>query len=66
MSARWIRVPAETRDDVTAALVAGALAVGVGVATFWLTRVLLARERLPGEEAGRPALRPGDGTGAAS
>jgi hypothetical protein len=54
MSARWIRTPPERRDDVAAALVAGTLALGVGLAAFWITRVLLARERLPDERAERP------------
>lgn len=58
MSARWIRTPPDLRDDVAAALVAGALALGVGVATFWITRVFLARERLPEE----PPARPGPGS----
>lgn len=47
MSARWIRVPPEKGDDVTAALVAGVLALGVGAVAFWVTRTFLARERLP-------------------
>ncbi|HSW31058.1 MAG TPA: hypothetical protein VLH75_16355 [Longimicrobiales bacterium] len=54
MSAHWIRTPPEPRDDVAAALVAGALAVGVGLAAFWITRLFLARERLPEGPAERP------------
>ncbi|MHB1192749.1 MAG: hypothetical protein ACYC6F_06845 [Longimicrobiales bacterium] len=57
MSARWIRTPPEPHDDVAAALVAGALAVGVGLAAFWITRLFLARERLPEEPAERLRTR---------
>ena len=60
MSARWIRTPPESRDDVAAALVAGAFAVGVGLAAFWITRVFLARERLPEVTAERPRSRSGE------
>ena len=63
MSARWIRVPPERHHDVTAALVAGALAVGVGAAAFWLTRLFLAREPLRGDAAERPAPRSADAPG---
>jgi hypothetical protein len=63
VSARWIRVPPERRHDVTAALVAGALAVGVGATAFWLTRLFLAREPLPREGAERTAPRSADASG---
>jgi hypothetical protein len=63
MSARWIRTPPERRDEVAAALVAGALAVGVGLATFWITRLFLARERLPEAPAERPRSRFGEAPG---
>lgn len=66
MSARWIRTPPEPRDELAAALVAGALALAVGAAAFWLTRLYLARERLPGEGAPRPGPRPGAGPGGAT
>ena len=48
MNAPWIRVPPEPRDTVAAGVVAGAFAGGVGVATFYLVRTLLAREPLSG------------------
>jgi hypothetical protein len=57
MSARWVRTPPERRDDVAAVLVAGALAVGVGLAAFWITRAFLARERLPEAPTARPGSR---------
>jgi len=60
MSARWIRTPPEARDDVAAALVAGTLAVGVGLAAFWITRLFLARERLPDAPAERAGTRSTD------
>ena len=63
MSARWIRVPSEPRHDLTAALVAGTLAVGVGVATFYMVRLLLAREPLPGGGPEREATPPHEQAG---
>jgi hypothetical protein len=54
---RWVRTPAGGRENAGAALVAGAVAAGVGVVTFYLTRVLLAREPLDDP----PAVR-GDGS----
>ena len=63
MSARWIRVPSEPRHDLTAALVAGTLAVGVGVVTFYLVRLLLAREPLPGGGPEREATPPHERAG---
>jgi len=63
MRKRYIRNEPERRDDVAAAMVAGALAAGVGAVTFYLARLLLAREpvsktdvreppeRIPGREA---------------
>jgi len=63
MSARWIRIPPEPRHDVAAALAAGVLAVGVGVVTFWLARLVLARERLPGGEETARGASPDDGPG---
>ncbi len=63
MSARWIRVPSEPRHDLTAALVAGTLAVGVGLTTFYLVRLLLAREPLPGGGPGPEAAPPREGSG---
>lgn len=53
MRQRYIRVPAERRDTVAALMVSGVVAAGVGAVTFYLTRVLLAREPL---DAGPPRL----------
>lgn len=59
MTDRWIRVPPERDDDARALLAAAAVAAGVGVITFYLARLLLAREGL---SVGGP---PGRGAGAA-
>ena len=59
MRRRYIRVPAERKDDVAALVVSGALAACVGAVTFYLTRTFLARELLEPEE-GRPSLASGD------
>jgi hypothetical protein len=48
MSETWIRVPPERGDTVAAGVVAGAVAAGVGLVTFYLVRTLLAREPLSG------------------
>lgn len=48
MSQEWIRVPPEPRDTVAAGIVAGAVAAGVGLVTFYLLRTFLAREPLKG------------------
>ncbi|HSG08419.1 MAG TPA: hypothetical protein VLA36_08675 [Longimicrobiales bacterium] len=58
MSGPWIRVPADRGDSARAAIAAGAVAAGVGLITFYLTRLLLAREKLgeddpPGRAHGR-------------
>jgi len=50
MRRRYIRVPAEPKDNVSALLVSGALAAGVGVVTFYFARMLFARELLESEE----------------
>lgn len=44
MRRRWIRVRPERRDDVGALVAAGVVAAGVGAVTFYLARLLLARE----------------------
>lgn len=60
---RWIRVRPKGRESLGASLVAGVAAAGVGVATFYLTRLLLAREPLEGppgprgNEGGEPGGR---------
>lgn len=46
MSGEWIRVPPERGDTVRSLLAAGVMAAGAGLVTFYLTRLLLARERL--------------------
>lgn len=55
MSVRWIRVQPGGRETLRAAVVAGAMAVGVGTVAFYLTRLFLAREPLAGPE--HPARR---------
>jgi len=57
MRVRWARVPARPRDTLTAAVAAASVATAVGFATFYLTRLLLAREPLAA--ARRPA-KPGE------
>jgi len=44
MRRRWIRVRPERRENVGALMAAGVVATGVGALTFYLTRLLLARE----------------------
>jgi hypothetical protein len=46
VSALWIRRPPERREGAAALLAAGIAAAGVGVLTFYLTRILLARDSL--------------------
>lgn len=41
---RWIRMPPEREDTVGAAALAVVAGVGVGVATWYVARLLLARE----------------------
>lgn len=65
MSGPWIRVPAEPRHDVAAGLVAGALAAGVGLVTFYLVRTLLAREPVGGDPPPPPARTSGGEGGGA-
>jgi hypothetical protein len=55
VSVRWIRVRPGGRETLQAAVVAGAMAVGVGTVAFYLTRLFLAREPLAGP--GLPARR---------
>ena len=65
MSGEWIRVPPGRDENARALLAAGALAAGVGVVTFYLTRLLLARERLSLEgPPGRTRDAEDDGGGA--
>ncbi len=46
MRVRWARVPARPGDNLKAGAVAAGVAAAVGLATFYLTRLLLAREPL--------------------
>jgi hypothetical protein len=46
VSVRWIRLRAGRRDSAVAALFAATLGLGVGAATFYVVRLLLAREPL--------------------
>lgn len=57
MTERWIRVRPSTGDTVAAGVVAGALAAGVGLVTFYVLRTLLAREPLD-EPASVPPVPP--------
>ena len=59
MSAPWIRRPPEGRETGAALVLAGIAAVGVGAGTFYLTRLLLAREPLGGR--GLPVATQGGG-----
>ena len=59
MRRRYIRVPAERKDNARALIVSGSLAACVGAVTFYFTRMFLAREALEPEEE-RPSLPPGD------
>ncbi len=61
MSARWIRVPTGARERAGSWLAAGIAAVGVGTVTFYLTRLFLSREPLPG--TGVAEARPDEPTG---
>lgn len=46
MSPRYVRARPSRRDELVAGLVAGALATGVGLVSFYLTRLLLSRRAL--------------------
>jgi hypothetical protein len=52
MSPRYIRRAPERRDEVAAAVVSGALGVGVGLVAFYVVRLFLSREPLPGGSRG--------------
>lgn len=60
MSGPWIRVHPDRTDTARALVAAGAVAAGVGLATFYLARLLSARERLSG---GGPPGREEDAEG---
>jgi len=55
VSGPWIRMPPRREDDLRALLTAGAVAACAGVVTFYLARVLLARERVGQAEGPTPA-----------
>ncbi len=55
MTVRWIRVRPGASETLRAAVVAGAMAIGVGATAFYLTRLLLSREPLAGPD--HPARR---------
>lgn len=66
MNAPWIRVPPRARDTFAASLLAGFVAAGAGLFTFYLARTMLAREpldetRTPGTDGER---RGGEARGA--
>ncbi len=48
MSPRYIRNEPSSRENLAAALISGAVAVGVGVVAFYLVRLLVAREAIGG------------------
>ncbi len=48
MSPRYLRNEPSSRDNLAAALISGAVAVGVGVVAFYLVRLLVAREAIGG------------------
>ena len=50
---RYIRVPAGRRENIGAAIASGVVAACAGVAVFYLTRLLLAREPLREPEPDR-------------
>ena len=61
---RWVRNDPDRRETLGAGLVAGAVAAGVGVVTFYLARLFLAREPLdapPGPPSDDGAERSGPG-----
>jgi len=50
VSPRYLRNEPSSRENLVAALISGAVAVGVGVLTFYLARLLVAREALGGSD----------------
>ncbi len=58
MRSRWIRNRPDLREDLGAGIVAATLALGVGLATFYVTRLLMAREPLDGDALPARRSRP--------
>jgi ABC-type sulfate transport system permease component len=59
MSPRYIRKDLEARDEAAAALASSMLAIGVGLITFYVVRLLLSREPLPERREREETERPG-------
>ena len=60
MSPRYARKRLERGDDLAAALVSTALAAGVGLVTFYLMRLIIAREPVGAGSGDGEAARPED------
>ena len=54
MKRRYVRREPEPKDTIGAAMLSGALALGVGLVSFYFVRLLLAREEVGGSRP--PAL----------
>lgn len=52
MRRRWIRLRPARKDTAAAALLAATLGLGVGAATFYVVRLLLAREPMDRGDGG--------------
>jgi len=57
---RYLRNRPDRGDDLRALVISSAVAAGVGVVTFYFTRLLLAREPLGMEVDGRSGEQRGD------
>ncbi len=60
---RWIEVPITKEQTVQAGLMSGIVAVGAGVLTFYVTRMLLAREPLDAPPGRVGRIEPDDRVG---
>lgn len=62
MSVRYVRRALEKKDNVSAALMSGAIAASVGLVAFYFARILLARERIDaaGPEGSEEAIPRGE------
>ena len=63
MTGKWIRMPPDRHETAVASLAAGLLAAGVGMATFYLVRLFLAREPLNGPDTVPDRTHAGPGGG---